>query len=251
MRLILCERIEPSESRVPDDIFKAIETFDTLTTSDRVAAALKTALVSVGHEYFCLNLFPRPNESFDKVIIACDLPKAWLDLYLRENFAAVDPAIRHCRETVLPFAYREAPCDSEREPRAAEVVRRARDFGVGNGMLFPIASPVGPVGDMWIGGIETVLGTRELSAVHMLALTAFYKLQELVHPKAATVTLSGREREVLTWAADGKTAWQIGELLQISQRTVEWYIQQAVQKLGARNRMQAVVIAARDRLIDI
>jgi LuxR family quorum sensing-dependent transcriptional regulator len=64
-------------------------------------------------------------------------------------------------------------------------------------------------------------------------------------------TLSGREREVLTWVADGKTAWQIGELLQISQRTVEWYIQQAVQKLGARNRMQAVVIAARHRLIDI
>jgi LuxR family quorum sensing-dependent transcriptional regulator len=236
---------------VLDDIFKAIDTFDALTTSDRVAAALKTALVSVGHKYFCLNLFPRPNEGFDKALIASDLPKAWLDLYLRENFAAVDPALRHCRETVLPFAYREAPCDAEREPRAIEVVHRARDFGVDNGMLFPIASPVGAVGDMWIGGTERVLGTRELSAVHMLALIAFYKLQALVHPQEATVTLSGREREVLTWVAAGRTAWQIGELLQISQRTVEWYIQQAAQKLGARNRMQAVVIAARDRLIEI
>jgi LuxR family quorum sensing-dependent transcriptional regulator len=236
---------------VLDDIFKAIDTFDALTTSGRVAAALKTALVSVGHKYFCLNLFPRPNAGFDKAIIASDLPKAWLDLYLRENFAAVDPALRHCRETVLPFAYREAPGDAEREPRAIEVVHRARDFGVDNGMLFPIASPVGAVGDMWIGGTERVLGTRELSAVHMLALIAFYKLQALVHPQEATITLSGREREVLTWVAAGRTAWQIGELLQISQRTVEWYIQQAAQKLGARNRMQAVVIAARHRLIEI
>jgi DNA-binding CsgD family transcriptional regulator len=65
------------------------------------------------------------------------------------------------------------------------------------------------------------------------------------------VTLTDREREVLTWVADGKTAWEIGEVLEISHRTVEWYIQQAAQKLGARNRIQAVVIAARDGLIEI
>ena len=104
---------------------------------------------------------------------------------------------------------------------------------------------------MWIGGVDAALGKREASAVHMLALTAFYKIQEQVHPAPARVTLTDREREVLTWVADGKTAWEIGEVLEISHRTVEWYIQHAVQKLGARNRMQAVVIAARDGLIEI
>ena len=85
----------------------------------------------------------------------------------------------------------------------------------------------------------------------MLALVAFYKIQAQVRSASATVTLTDREREVLTWVADGKTAWEIGEVLEISHRTVEWYIHQAVQKLGARNRMQAVVIAARDGLIEI
>ncbi len=236
---------------MPNEICKAIETFETQTNSDRLVAELKTALASVGHEYFCLNLFPRPNESFDKVIVAYDLPKGWLNLYLRKNFAAVDPALRHCRKTALPFAYREAPCDSEREPRAAQVLDRARDFGVCNGILFPIAGTAGLIGDMWIGGTETILSTWERSAVHMLALTAFYKLQQLVHPRAATVTLNTREREVLTWVAEGKTAWEIGEILKISQRTVEWHILQATHKLGVTNRMQAVVIAARHRLIDI
>jgi DNA-binding CsgD family transcriptional regulator len=51
--------------------------------------------------------------------------------------------------------------------------------------------------------------------------------------------------------ANGKTAWEIGEVLNISRRTVEWHIQQAVEKLGAKNRVQAVVIAARDHLIEI
>ena len=233
------------------DIFTAIETFDALTSRERVVSTLKSALASLGREYFCLNFFPRQNERFADAIIACQLPQAWLDLYLDEDFAAVDPALRHCKHAVLSFAYRDAPYDPECESRAAEVVNRARDFGVCNGEVFPIAGPGGPVGDMWIGGVDSALGKRESSAVHMLALTAFYKIQALVQPVPATVTLTDREREVLTWVADGKTAWEIGEVLEISHRTVEWYIQQAVQKLGARNRMQAVVIAARDGLIEI
>jgi DNA-binding CsgD family transcriptional regulator len=236
---------------VQNEILEAIETFETVTNSDRLVAELKTALATVGHRYFCLNLLPRPNESFDQVIVAYDLPKDWLNLYIREKFAAVDPAMRHCRKTVLPFAYRESPCDAEREPRAAEVMNRAQDFGVCNGVLFPIAGTAGLIADMWIGGNETILNARERSAVHILALTAFYKLQQLLHPTAATVMLNAREREVLTWVADGKTAWEIGEILRISQRTVEWHILRATQKLGVRNRMQAVVRAARHRLIDI
>jgi LuxR family transcriptional regulator, quorum-sensing system regulator BjaR1 len=233
------------------DIFSAIETFDALTSRERVVSTLKSALASAGREYFCLNFFPRQNKRFADAIIACELPRAWLDLYLHEDFAAADPALRHCKHAVLSFAYRDAPYDPERESRAAEVVNRARDFGVCNGELFPIAGPSGPVGDMWIGGVDSALGKREASAVHMLALTAFYKIQTLVQPAPATVTLTDREREVLTWVADGKTAWEIGEVLKISNRTVEWYIQQAVQKLGARNRMQAVVIAAQYGLIEI
>jgi LuxR family transcriptional regulator, quorum-sensing system regulator BjaR1 len=233
------------------DIFTAIETFDALTSPERVVFTLKSALESVDRKYFCLNLFPRRNERFANAIIACELPRGWLDLYLHEDFAAADPAIRHCKHAVLSFAYRDAPYDPERESRAAEVVNRARDFGVCNGDLFPIAGPSGPVGNMWIGGVDTALGKREASAVHMLALAAFYRIQALVQPESATVTLTDREREVMTWVADGKTAWEIGEVLEISHRTVEWYIQQAVQKLGARNRIQAVVIAARDGLIEI
>jgi LuxR family quorum sensing-dependent transcriptional regulator len=233
------------------DIFMAIETFDEATSRERVVLTLKSALASVGRKYFCLNLFPRRNESFANAIIACELPPAWLDLYLHEDFAAADPAIRHCKHAVLSFAYRDAPYDRAREARAAEVVNRARDFGVCNGELFPIAGPSGPVGNMWIGGVDTALGKHEACAVHMLALVAFYKIQAQVRPAPATVALTDGEREALTWVAEGKTAWEIGEVLAISHRTVEWYIQQAMQKLGARNRVQAVVIAARDGLINI
>jgi DNA-binding CsgD family transcriptional regulator len=238
--------------RVSQVVLEAIEAVDKATTRHGVVAKMKHALASVGRNYFCLNLFPQPDQNFVDAIVACELPPAWLELYLRENFVSVDPSIRHCKKVVLPFSYRDAPYDATREPRAVEVVNRARDFGVCNGFIFPIPGPIGSIGDMWVGGTDDPLSKGDELAVQMLALYAFYKIQQLIHPKAgAKVKLSEREREVLTWVAAGKTAWEIGELLNISQRTVEWHIQHAAQKLGARNRMQAVVIAARDRLIEI
>ncbi len=63
--------------------------------------------------------------------------------------------------------------------------------------------------------------------------------------------LTRREKEVLTWTALGKTAWEIGEILEITVRTVNEYAQSARRKLGATNRAHMVAIAIRDRLIDI
>jgi DNA-binding CsgD family transcriptional regulator len=62
--------------------------------------------------------------------------------------------------------------------------------------------------------------------------------------------LTSRELEVLTWVARGKSAWEIGKILQITKRTVDEHVQNAVRKLGAANRTQAAAMAIRDRIID-
>jgi DNA-binding CsgD family transcriptional regulator len=64
-------------------------------------------------------------------------------------------------------------------------------------------------------------------------------------------SLTPREREVLAWAARGKSAWEIGEILHITKRTVDEHVQAATRKLGATNRTQAVAIALRNRIIDV
>ncbi len=62
-------------------------------------------------------------------------------------------------------------------------------------------------------------------------------------------SLTPREREVLWWAAQGKSAWEIGEILHIAKRTVDEHTQKAIRKLGAVNRTQAVAIAFSERLL--
>jgi LuxR family quorum sensing-dependent transcriptional regulator len=64
-------------------------------------------------------------------------------------------------------------------------------------------------------------------------------------------TLTSREVEVLTWVARGKSAWEIGEILEIAKRTVDEHAQTAVRKLGAVNRTHAVALAIRDRVIEV
>jgi len=62
--------------------------------------------------------------------------------------------------------------------------------------------------------------------------------------------LAPRERETLTWAARGKTFTEIGEILGLSRRTVEFHLDSARRKLGVPTRTQALVKAAIGQLIE-
>ena len=63
------------------------------------------------------------------------------------------------------------------------------------------------------------------------------------------VGLREREVETLTWAARGKTFWEIGEILGLSKRTVEFHLDNARRKLGVATRTQALIKAATGHLI--
>lgn len=52
--------------------------------------------------------------------------------------------------------------------------------------------------------------------------------------------LRPREVECLSWAARGKTTWEIGRVLDISEHTVVYHLRNAAEKLQAVNRQQAI-----------
>jgi DNA-binding response OmpR family regulator len=63
------------------------------------------------------------------------------------------------------------------------------------------------------------------------------------------VGLRDREVETLTWAARGKTFGEIGEILGLSKRTVEFHLENARRKLGVATRTQALIKATTGNLI--
>ncbi len=61
--------------------------------------------------------------------------------------------------------------------------------------------------------------------------------------------LTAQELECLRWCKEGKTNWEIGEILSISQKTVEFHVGNAMRKLGAGNRITAVIMGIKHGLI--
>jgi LuxR family quorum-sensing system transcriptional regulator CciR len=63
------------------------------------------------------------------------------------------------------------------------------------------------------------------------------------------ISLTDRERECLTWTAQGKSAWAISRILGVSEHTVNFHLKGAMKKLSCGNRVQAVVSALNFGLI--
>jgi LuxR family quorum-sensing system transcriptional regulator CciR len=61
--------------------------------------------------------------------------------------------------------------------------------------------------------------------------------------------LSDREKSCLAWSARGKSSWEIGRILAISENTVIFHIKNAMKKLGTSSRTLAAVKAIQLGLI--
>lgn len=55
--------------------------------------------------------------------------------------------------------------------------------------------------------------------------------------------LSPREKEVLTWTKEGKSSWEVGLILGIQERTVNFHLTNIKSKLNATTKTQALAIA--------
>ena len=65
------------------------------------------------------------------------------------------------------------------------------------------------------------------------------------------VSLSPRELECLTWVSLGKSSGDIGDILGISPRTVDSYLEKVCSKLRVRTRIEAVALAVRTGIVDV
>lgn len=63
--------------------------------------------------------------------------------------------------------------------------------------------------------------------------------------------LTSRQKECLTWSAAGKSSFEIGQILEITERSVNWHIGNAMKTLGSVSRIQAVARAVHMGLIKV
>jgi LuxR family transcriptional regulator, quorum-sensing system regulator BjaR1 len=232
------------------DALDFIEGLDSHASASAAMDALEAAFGRFGFETIIVTGLPNPDQKFSQMVMAKRWPTEWFKLYTDNNYDRVDPVVRLCRRSVNPFEWGEAPYDAEREPGAAEVMNRAKEFRMARGFIVPLHGLTGFTAAVSLGGVDLDLNVRSKPALHLMAMYGFDRIRSLLDPKPGPpVRLTAREREVVAWASQGKSAWEIGEILHITQRTVEEHLTNAARKLGASNRTHAVAIAIRTNII--
>lgn len=63
--------------------------------------------------------------------------------------------------------------------------------------------------------------------------------------------LTAREHDCLYWASQGKTSWEMGRILGITERTANFHITNLCNKLGVRTRQAAITAAIQRDLLDL
>lgn len=204
-------------------------------------------MAAYGFEHFIYGASIPTSYVQPQSFIISGYPQGWRDHYIASNYQRIDPTVQHCAQRITPINWTEI--DTSNTP-AAKMMQESRDFGLASGFSLPVHGTGGEFAMLSLASSESPEMSREsienaLGDTHLLAAHFHEAARRIVRlvtiPPAGT--LSEREKECLLWSAEGKTAWEISQILGISERTVVFHLQRTTEKLSVANRQHAVARA--------
>jgi LuxR family transcriptional regulator, quorum-sensing system regulator SolR len=181
-------------------------------------------------------------------------PQKWLERYLAKGYFKVDPVIGHAERSTLPAIWSD---EIFHDGKSEEFWAEAYAYGLQAGLTFAVHEQSGLTGIFSLARDQALeLKTTDLAALvgraQMFASLLHQAVTRIAVPSMLPEqagSLTARERECIKWAAEGKTAWEIGQILNITERTAVFHLNNVTQKLGAANKTQAIVRAVALKLL--
>lgn len=201
--------------------------------------AIENALQWLRHECQCERaMFYQFKGSLLLTFITSNVEEAWGDVYRNHRMIMEDPVIRCYRNNLGFLDWREAFKQYQAPDFYTSAVEACR--------LTPALSYGYSSHCRGVSGVTSVC---TLSAMQRNATTEDrYLLSSLVPvlhmvgrgTRFRSHGLSAKELEILQWARDGKTAWEIASIREVSEATIKYHFKMIYSKLGVANRAQAV-----------
>jgi LuxR family quorum-sensing transcriptional regulator LasR len=219
---------------------------------------LQSAAQGLGFDHVLFAVIPQPKVNAGEVYLRSNYPGQWRDHYDRHNLRSADPTVEYCFRSNSPFVWMP---QSFRTPEQRALYEDAAAFGLKVGVTLPIRGVDGEVGmltcvrDEHPGPAFLKDLNQNLGGLSLLRDVAFDSLYQYVHAAATPAedapVLTAREMECLHWMCAGKTAWEIGRILHISEAGVNFHIANLRNKFGVNRRNDVVIKAIRLGLIDL
>lgn len=204
-------------------------------------------------EHFTILSAPGPTDILlAPLVLESTMPMQFLREFDRSHFLKSCPILPRLTDSIVPqrWALDELGPSSDFDcpPKMHELMRR---FNLLMGAIFTLNSVDGGRYFIRFDGARSPLNQMEMNELGMLALYAFDSIDRMRRADMAVPNvLSARELEVLRWTAQGKTSVEIGQILSLSDHTVNAYMTNAIKKLDCVNRTQLVAKAIRLKLIN-
>lgn len=229
-----------------DTLDEVFEQLQHQQNAEDAFAVIRNAAAALGFPYCTYGRRSAMPLARPEVQILSNYPVAWQQRYIERGYAARDPSVRRAARAKQPVIWQ-----AKEESEELQFWDEAVSFGLRYGWAqasYDCSSNLGLLSLVRETEPITLAEVRSRrAACAALAEAAHLHLMPLLAgapPIALTADrLTSREREVLTWTADGKTAFEIGQILGTAERTVKFHLQNAVVKLDARNKTHAATKA--------
>ncbi len=239
---------EPFRVMLTKDTFDFIEEIDRHSDPAALIASFHKLIGLFGLTYFMVGDPRPPLPPQDGHLWATTWPTEWLDRWTSRGYLQDDPVVKQLRLQTTPVRWKPEYVSSD-DP-GARILEEASEFRMRAGYAVPIRSQDG-LFVVSMGTEHYELNRADEACLHIAALY-FHATLERLRPRQAPPRanrLTPRERECLSWVAAGKTDWEISQILKIAEQTVHEYVQNALIKLKATTRAQAVANAIFDKQI--
>jgi LuxR family quorum-sensing system transcriptional regulator SolR len=129
----------------------------------------------------------------------------------------------------------------------SDFVQVDKNYGLNYGVSKFSWGPCGEFGFFSLSRAQNPLSQAELDLLRpCMCLLASYMhiyMSKFVNAQKAKwdPKLTEREIDVIRWTAEGKTSEEIGSILGISKRTVDYHIYNIISKTDSRNKVQAAI----------
>jgi LuxR family transcriptional activator of bioluminescence operon len=173
--------------------------------------------------------------------------RPWHQYYIDEGYADIDRTLESSVHSLLPVYWDvNKQLTQSKNKREARIRQESIEFGIDKGLSITI---YGPGGDFMVLVLhqrinETgLLGWEEKQYIwQAIAQCYFHYLRQFLLSKSIKgLKLTRREQQCLQLTSQGIRIDKIAEILEISQRTVNYHIQNANKKLGVSNKYLAIM----------
>ncbi|NLS12975.1 transcriptional regulator [Vibrio sp. SM6] len=199
---------------------------------------------NLGFEHFAFGLKKRAPFATSTLAMANNYTDAWNDRYQNQGLVFNDPLVGRALRSSSAIDWNEL------YDEGLPFWQEARVHGLVSGWSNPVHSPDGTGSMISFSRGQSSYSKQELvrKTPYMLWVShvADQKFRQFMLDKPlepADYQLTRREVEMLKWAADGKTTFEIAMILNISQKTVEFHHGNAMRKFGTPNITATVVKA--------